>query len=64
MYELVHINHRMLVWEVDSAGKCHCHFHSIGIGSVTDQQIMNAVFEELKLPYRYKRDGGARIEAA
>lgn len=64
-YELWHYSTLMLVWTEDRAGKCYATYTSIGIGSVTDQQVMNAVFEELRIPLRYRRDGGnPRIEAA
>ena len=62
-YELWHYSTLMLVWTEDRAGKCHATYTSIGKGSVTDQQIMNAVFEELRIPLRYRRDGrNPRIE--
>ena len=62
-YELWHYSTLMLEWKEDDAGKCHAIYYSVGKGSVTDQQIMNAVFDELLIPLRYKRDGGnPRIE--
>lgn len=63
-WELWHYSTLMLVWHEDRAGKCHATYTSIGIGSVTDQQQMNAVFEELRIPLRYRRNGGhPRIES-
>lgn len=61
-YRLFHLGTHMLTWEVDRAGKRHALYMSTGWGSVTDQQIMNAVFDELKLPYYYSRRNGAHID--
>jgi hypothetical protein len=59
--ELWHYTTRMLVWH-DTPHGTELVEHSIGWGSVSDQNGMNTAFRTLNLPYTYKRAGGARIE--
>lgn len=59
--ELWHYNTRMLLW-TDTINGPELLDHSIGWGSVSDQNGVNTAFRTLNLPYRYTRAGGARIE--
>lgn len=60
-----HYTTRMLTFEVNPDGTTFpnppVHHMSTGIGSVSDQQSMNQWFQELRLPYRFSRAGGASI---
>lgn len=68
--ELWHYSTRMLVWQIKRHAGSHYGYtrlveHSIGWGSVSDQNGLNtAAFRVLDLPYRFDRDargGGARV---
>lgn len=66
-YELWHYNTCMLQWmEHDRTWRIlkDTVWTSIGTGSKSDQDGMNAAFQALKLPYRYDRNGkNPRISA-
>ena len=69
-YILYHYSTPMLIWgdirrsENGSVRSSYMYSHSIGHGSVSDQNGMNTAFQELRIPCRYHRDwrgGGPRI---
>lgn len=64
---VLHITHyRTLmatILEMQNGAHELVYFHT-GHGSVSDQQTMNVVFYELRMPYRYDRNGGrARLKS-
>lgn len=58
IYRVYHYTTQMLVW-YDSKDVVKITHHGFGHGSATDQQIVNAILEELHVDLYFSRKGGS-----